>query len=1049
MRKVLIVEDNEKDREFLSEIFTFNKYDVLEACNGIEALKRVTVSKPDLIISDIMMPEMDGFTLLRELNKNKQLMDILFVFYTAVFVTEKDKKLAEALGASRFILKPVKPEDLMHEIEMVFDVRSCGKPGHAKPVIKNDEENFEQYSQRLFRLQDKVCELEKEIAVYRHAGEKIKTLSAGVETAYDGFVVTDMNGNVTYANASASRKSGYTPEEMIKLNVSSFTVDPEVARRVIEKVTREGIWNGELRCVKKNREEFPVNLSISLIRDEKGIPVATMGIMNDITECKMAENALKESEERYRCLVDSSPFGIVIHSEGKIVYVNLAAAKILGTGSQAELCGIPLLDIIHPDYHEIVKGRIRTQEAGKVAPLMEEKFVRFDGSPVDVETVSIPFTFNGKLAFYGLFHDITERKQMEKELKKYRENLEELVKARTNELRDSEAKYRTLYDSSSDAIVMLDEKGFFDCNYATLRMFGFSKKEEFIKIHPADVSPPYQPDGTDSFMLANYKIAEAFDKGMNRFEWMHRRTNGEDFPAEVLLTAFTLKGKQVLQASVRDITEQKQAQDSLKESAQRIMIILKSIQSGIMVIDADSHMIVNVNPAASEMIGVPREQIIGKLCNKFVCPAEKGKCPVTDLGQKVDNSERTLLTADNKNIPIIKTVSRIFLGGREHLIECFIDISERKRNEIEYKTILRTAMDGFWTTDIQGRFLDVNDAYCNLIGYSREELLTMSITEVEAAEKPEETAAHLRKIMMAGGDRFETRQRCKDGRIVDIEISVNYAEVGGGRMFVFIRDITERKRAEKALTRAKEEAERANIVKTNFLNTMSHELRTPLNAILGFSELLKDKTAGELNEKQEHFTDNIITGGNKLGNIISQILDVVKLDEGTSELNFEIIPVPETIDEVISIVNEKAVAKNVVIKKILDPRLTHIMADKQKIKQVFINLIDNAVKFSKPEGGTVTITAKKEGDTARFSVSDTGIGIKEEDGEKIFQKFTQLDSGMTRKYGGVGIGLAISKRFVELHGGTITEKSKYGKGSTFSFTLPIKGEKKNTDNKRK
>jgi signal transduction histidine kinase len=149
-----------------------------------------------------------------------------------------------------------------------------------------------------------------------------------------------------------------------------------------------------------------------------------------------------------------------------------------------------------------------------------------------------------------------------------------------------------------------------------------------------------------------------------------------------------------------------------------------------------------------------------------------------------------------------------------------------------------------------------------------------------------------------------------------------------------------------------------------------------------------------------------------------------------------------TLDEIIGVIKEKATKRNVLIEKKLDPQLGHIDADKEKFKQVFTNLLDNAVKFSKSEGGTVTINAKKEGDMAKFSVSDTGIGIKEEDIEKTFQEFTQLDSGVSRKYGGTGIGLAITKQFVELHGGKIYVNSKPGVGSTFTVLLPIEAKKR-------
>ncbi|MBU4139890.1 MAG: PAS domain-containing protein [Euryarchaeota archaeon] len=250
-----------------------------------------------------------------------------------------------------------------------------------------------------------------------------------------------------------------------------------------------------------------------------------------------------------------------------------------------------------------------------------------------------------------------------------------------------------------------------------------------------------------------------------------------------------------------------------------------------------------------------------------------------------------------------------------------------------------------------------------------------------------------------------------------------------------------RRQAERAHIRAKEEAERANSAKTDFLMTMSHELRTPLNAVIGFSQILKQKTFGELNDKQEHYLNNILNGGNNLLKIINQILDAVKLEDGTLKLSMDRMFVHGAVDGVIDIIKEKAAKNNIVIEKELDTELEFIEADMEKFAILLSNLLENAVKFSKPEGGTIKITTKKEGDVASFSVSDTGIGIKEEDMGKLFKKFVQIDSGSSRKYGGTGIGLAVTKQFVELHGGTISAQSKFGDGSTFTFLLPVKAKK--------
>ncbi|MFA4935659.1 MAG: HAMP domain-containing sensor histidine kinase, partial [Candidatus Methanoperedens sp.] len=252
----------------------------------------------------------------------------------------------------------------------------------------------------------------------------------------------------------------------------------------------------------------------------------------------------------------------------------------------------------------------------------------------------------------------------------------------------------------------------------------------------------------------------------------------------------------------------------------------------------------------------------------------------------------------------------------------------------------------------------------------------------------------------------------------------------------WMRRVSLRKQAEE-MRIEQERIEYARKVKNEFLTNMSHTLRTPLNSIMGFSELLRQKASGALNEKQEHYVNNILTSGNTLLAAIGDMLDLSNLEIGKMELAFQKIYLSEVIDETIAPLKEKAEKQKVLIKKELDPALEYINADKYVLNKVLVNLLHNAIKFSKDEGGIVTITTQKDGDMARISISDTGFGIREEDMKRLFTQFPHIDSETPRRFEGTGLGLALSKQLVELHGGKIWAKSKFDEGSTFAFLLPI------------
>ena len=227
----------------------------------------------------------------------------------------------------------------------------------------------------------------------------------------------------------------------------------------------------------------------------------------------------------------------------------------------------------------------------------------------------------------------------------------------------------------------------------------------------------------------------------------------------------------------------------------------------------------------------------------------------------------------------------------------------------------------------------------------------------------------------------------------------------------------------------------ANQHKSEFLANMSHELRTPLNAIIGFSEVLAQKMFGEVNDKQLDYLNDINSSGHHLLSLINDILDLAKIEAGRMELDLARFDLAQAIDNTLTLIRERATRHGIALSSDLDPAVGECVADERKFKQIMLNLLSNAVKFT-PEGGRVQVRARRANGGVEVSVTDTGIGIAEADQARVFEEFRQASGDYLKKSEGTGLGLALTRSFVELHGGRITLKSEPGKGSTFAFTLP-------------
>lgn len=384
-------------------------------------------------------------------------------------------------------------------------------------------------------------------------------------------------------------------------------------------------------------------------------------------------------------------------------------------------------------------------------------------------------------------------------------------------------------------------------------------------------------------------------------------------------------------------------------------------------------------------------------------------------------------------------------------------------SELRYRRLFETAQDGILILDADtGQVVDANPFMKDLLGYSQEEFLGRKLWEIGPFKGTGASKIAFAELQVKDRIHYEGLQlETKDGRRVEVEFISNAYLVDMKRLIQCnIRDITERKRTEEEirslnagleqrvaertieLQSAKEQAESADQMKSAFLANMSHELRTPLNGIIGFSEFLIDGKTGVLTPKQTEYVTDIFNSGRQLLQLINDVLDLAKVEAGKMDLHPETFLVDKVIEEVCSVVGPMAERKRLVISSKVEPSANEVTLDKQKLTQVLLNLLSNAVEFT-DDGGTVNISADLYDEARlRLKIQDSGIGIKPEDLSKLFIKFRQLDSGLARRHQGTGLGLALTKKIVEFQHGTIEVKSEPGKGSTFTVILPRVGEKK-------
>jgi len=873
------------------------------------------------------------------------------------------------------------------------------------------------------------------------------------------FVVLDTRGNVVLINKYGLETLGYEREELIDKNWFENCLPGQV-REEVQEVYRqlmadkiEPVEYYENPVLRKDGIQRIIAWHNAILKDANGDITGSLSSGSDITEQKQTEMILKKSEEKFRNILESIHDSYLeVDLKGDFILFNHSFCKMMGY-THDELKGRNSSEFLdRKNSEKVYKIFNNVYKTGESAINAVWKFIRKDGTVKHIEaTVSLIVNEEKEpVGFRGLGRDITERKKSEDTLRKTREILAL-----------NESRFRDISLSMADWIWETDINGRYIFSAGdSKKILGYGK-EELLGKNPFDLMPQEEALKIEKRFR---QLAEKKQPIVDLKNWNLRKdgtlvcllTNG----VPILDDKGELTGYRGVD---KDITKELEIEEKLKTSLEITENIIDNIPIGMIIVGEDK-IIQRINKAALEITGYDdKEDILGNICHKNICPADIDRCPITDLGQKVDYAEKIIIRRDGRQLPVLKTALPIKIGGQDVIIEAFMDISSLKKAETELmesrerlKAVMETIADPVVVYDVKGNLTYLNPAFTRVFGWNLDELQGKRIDFV-----PDEEVAATQKAIkrIFNGERlsgFETVRKTKEGSLIAVRAGAALlldSEKRPNGMVVNFQDITQEKKAqnelnkvneklEKAIYKAKEmalEADSANLAKSEFLANMSHEIRTPLNGIIGMTGLLLDT---DLSADQKHYANIIRNSGDSLLTIINDILDFSKIEAGRLEMESIDFDLRSMLADFASGISQQIQEKNLEFICAASPDIPALLrGDPGRLRQVLTNLVGNAFKFTTKGEISVQVFMEKEMSDeviVKFAIKDTGIGIPEEKLDMLFESFTQADSSTTRKFGGTGLGLTISKKLCEIMGGEIGVNSEVGKGSEFWFTVSLK-----------
>ncbi len=773
-----------------------------------------------------------------------------------------------------------------------------------------------------------------------------------------------------------------------------------------------------------------------------------------------AQQALEISERSYRTLFETAKDGILIldGETGEIVDSNPFLWEITGY-SFDEMFGKKLWEA------GFLKGKSFGE--GAFAEMKDKEYFRHEnlllqkksGDEMLVEVVSTTYEVEGVKIIQCNIRDITDR----------------IVVQRT--LREMEEKYRQLFESVKNCIVIyraVDNGEDFlisNINLSAERLEGVNK-EAVVGSSILQVFPGVREFGLLEVLKRVYRTGKpeqfpaAFYHDNRVSGW--RENYVFKLPEDNIVVVY------------EDVTDRKRAEEGIRKAAEEWQRTFDSISDMVFLMDKDCRL-TKVNLAVCKLFGKSSEELLGSKCFELVHHKDSPwpNCPFQKMLK--DGTAQCEEAEGPNGVPLLVTVSPILGAQGEVLgaVHIATDITGQKKVERELKDsrdhlekIINSVADPIFVKDREHRWTLVNEAFCRFMGRSRELLIGKSDYDFFSKAEADIFWKKDEEVFGSGTTNINEEELTDaQGAVHTVVTKKTLWKDARGEAWIVgvVRDMTDFRKLERDLRQQRDHLDelvvertisleetnqklfetalqlaKAGKAKSDFLANMSHELRTPLNSILGFSEVLYDQTFGPMNEKQKQYAENVLTSGRHLLSLINEVLDLAKVEAGKMKLELGEVSLQKVVEESVILVKEAAFKKNLGIKIEVPAETGNVLLDERKVRQVLCNLLFNSVKFT-PSGGNLGVRIQFNVGRIDGAVWDSGIGIEKENLEKIFEAFSRIESPYTQETEGTGLGLALCRKMVELHGGRIwAESSGLGMGTTVKFFLPVNNAGKQT-----